>query len=162
MLLATIGTDTYEWFLAIHILAAVIWVGSDVAIQIFTIRAKRAGESSYLAHLATEIEWYGTRVLLPSSLTIVVFGFLLINQSDGAYGLGDFFVGFAFAVWIFSFLIGLLFLGPQSGKLGEELEARGPEDPGYQSRLARVFLISRIELVLLILVVLDMTIKPFF
>ena len=161
-MLATIGTDTYNWFLAIHILAAVIWVGSDVAIQIFTIRAKRAGESSYLAHLATEIEWYGTRVLLPSSLTIVIFGFLLINQSDGAYDLGDFFVGFAFAVWIFSFLIGLLFLGPQSGKLGAELEANGPEDPGYQARLARVFLISRIELVLLILVVLDMTVKPFF
>ena len=161
-MLATIGTDTYKWFLAIHILAAVVWVGSDVAIQILTIRGKRSGESSYLAHLATEIEWYGTRVLLPSSLTIVIFGFLLINQSDGAYDLGDFFVGFAFAVWIFSFLIGLLFLGPQSGKLGQLLEERGPDDPEYQSRLARVFLVSRIELVLLILVVLDMTVKPFF
>ena len=78
-----------------------VWIGSDVAIQILTIRGKRSGESSYLAHLATEIEWYGTRVLLPSSLTIVIFGFLLINQSDGAYDLGDFFVGFAFGVWIF-------------------------------------------------------------
>ena len=159
-MLATIGTDTYKWFLAIHILAAVVWVGSDVAIQILTIRGKRSGESSYLAHLATEIEWYGTRVLLPSSLTIVIFGFLLINQSDGAYDLGDFFVGFAFAVWIFSFLIGLLFLGPESGRIGKLLLERGTGDPEYQRRLSRLFLTSRIELLLLILVVLDMAVKP--
>lgn len=37
---------------------------------------------------------------------------------------------------------------------------RGPEDAEYQQRLRRIFLVSRIELLLLILVVLDMTVKP--
>jgi hypothetical protein len=44
--------------------------------------------------------------------------------------------------------------------LGRAIEERGPDDPEYQRRLARIFLVSRIELLLLILVVLDMTVKP--
>jgi hypothetical protein len=40
------------------------------------------------------------------------------------------------------------------------VEERGPDDPEYRRRLARIFLVSRIELLLLILVVLDMTVKP--
>ena len=39
------------------------------------IRAKRAS-ADRLAYFATEIEWYGTRVLLPTSLTLVVLGFI--------------------------------------------------------------------------------------
>jgi hypothetical protein len=40
------------------------------------------------------------------------------------------------------------------------VDQRGPEDPEYQRRLSRIFLISRIELLALILVVLDMAVKP--
>ena len=48
MLLAVVGSDAYKWLLAFHILLAVAWVGSDVAIQIFVIRAKRAGPDRLL------------------------------------------------------------------------------------------------------------------
>ena len=41
MLLGVVGGDAYKWWLALHILLAVVWVGSDVAIQIFAIRAKQ-------------------------------------------------------------------------------------------------------------------------
>jgi hypothetical protein len=40
------------------------------------------------------------------------------------------------------------------------VEQRGPDDPEYLRRLGRIFLVSRIELVILILVVIDMAIKP--
>jgi hypothetical protein len=69
-------------------------------------------------------------------------------------------VTFGFIVWLLSFIAGAGFLGPESGRLGKLVEERGPEDAEYQRRLARIFLISRIELLLLILVVLDMTVKP--
>jgi uncharacterized membrane protein len=159
MLVAVIGSDAYKWLLAFHILLAVVWVGSNTAIQIFVIRATRASADK-LAYLAGEIEWYGTRVLLPTSLTLVVLGFLLLSESDGAFDLGQGWVTFGFVVWLLSFIVGAGFLGPESGRLGKLVEERGPEDAQYQRRLARIFLISRIELVLLILVVLDMTVKP--
>jgi uncharacterized membrane protein len=159
MLLATVGSDTYKWLLAFHILLAVVWVGSNTAIQIFVIRASRAS-SDRMAYLASEIEWYGTRVLLPSALALVVLGFILLHESNGAYDLGQGWVAFGFGVWVLSFISGAGFLGPESGRLGKIVEERGPDDPEYQRRLRRTFLVSRIELLLLILVVLDMTIKP--
>jgi uncharacterized membrane protein len=159
MSLAVVGSDAYKWWLAIHILLAVVWVGSDVAIQIFVIRAKQAGPDR-LAYLAREIEWYGTRVLLPSSLGLVIIGFILLHVSAGAYDLGQGWVLFGFIVWLLSASAGAFYLGPESGRLSKVVEERGPDDPEYQARLSRIFVVSRIELVLLILVVLDMTVKP--
>jgi uncharacterized membrane protein len=159
MTLAVVGSDSYKWLLAIHILLAVVWVGSNTAIQIFVIRAVRAG-GDRAAYFAGEIEWYGTRVLIPASLTLVVLGFILLGQSDGAYDLGQGWVLFGFIVWLLSFIAGAGYLGPESGRLSKLVEERGPEDPEYQRRLSRIFIVSRIELLLLILVVLDMTVKP--
>src|SRR3954464_9832073 len=159
MSLAVVGSDAYKWLLAFHILLAVVWVGSDVAIQIFVVRARRAGPDR-LAHLPSEIEWYGTRVLLPSSLILVVLGFILLHESSGAYDLGQGWVTFGFIVWLLSFISGAGYLGPESGRLSKLVDERGPDDPEYQRRLARIFVISRIELLLLVLVVLDMTVKP--
>jgi len=157
--LAVVGSDAYKWLLAFHILFAVVWVGSNTAIQILVIRASRASADK-LVYLAGEIEWYGTRVLVPSALIVVILGFLLLHESSGAYDLGQGWVTFGFVVWLLSFLVGAGFLGPESGRLGKIVEERGPDDPDYRRRLSRIFLISRIELLLLVLVVLDMTVKP--
>jgi uncharacterized membrane protein len=159
MSLAVVGSDAYKWWLAIHILLAVVWVGSDVAIQILVIRARRAGTDK-VAYLASEIEWYGTRVLLPASLALVVVGFILLHVSAGAYDLGQGWVAFGFAGWLFSAVVGSAYLGPESGRLSKLVEERGPDDPEYIRRLGRIFVVSRIELVILILVVLDMAVKP--
>jgi uncharacterized membrane protein len=159
MVLGVVGSDTYEWLLAFHILLSVVWVGSNTAIQIFVIRAVRAGPDR-IAYLASEIEWYGTRILLPSSLALVILGFILLHESTGAYDLGQGWVMFGFVVWLLSFITGAGYLGPESGRLSKMVDERGPEDPEYQRRLARIFVISRIELLALILVVLDMVVKP--
>lgn len=159
MTLAVIGSDAYKWLLAFHILLAVVWVGSNVAIQILVVRATRA-DADKLAYLASEVELYGTRVLIPSALILVVLGFILLNESSGAYDLWQGWVLFGFIVFLLSFISGAGYLGPESGRLGKLVDERGPEDPEYQRRLKRIFRVSRIELLLLILVVLDMTVKP--
>ncbi len=159
MTLAVVGSDAYKWWLAFHILLAVIWVGSNTAIQIFVVRALRAGPDR-VAYFASEVEWYGTRVLVPTALALVIIGFILLHVSAGAYDLGQGWVLFGFIVWLFSLIAGAGYLGPESGRLSRLVDERGPDDPEYQRRLSRIFVVSRIELVLLILVVLDMAVKP--
>lgn len=159
MLLATVGSDAYKWLLAFHILFAVVWVGSNTAIQVFVLRALRAGPDR-IAYFASEIEWYGTRILIPSSLILVVLGFILLSESDGAFDLGQGWVMFGFVVWLLSFIVGAGYLGPESGRLSKLAAERSPDDPEYQRRIKRIFVVSRVELLMLILVVLDMAVKP--
>ena len=108
-------------------------LGSNTAIQIFVIRAKRAG-TDRLAYF--------------------------LHESSGAYDLGQGWVTFGFVVWLLSFITGAGYLGPESGRLSKLAEERSPDDPEYLRRISRIFVVSRIELVALILVILDMAVKP--
>lgn len=147
---------TYEWFLAAHILTAVLWVGGAFAIQVFALRAARtSGER--LAAVAGDAEWIGTRIFIPSSLLLVIFGFLLIGEGNWDY---EFWIVFAIVVWAASFIVGATFLGPESGRVSKAIERHGADSPEVTDRLRRLFLVSRIELTFLILVVLDMALKP--
>lgn len=153
----TIAATTYQWYLAVHILAAVLWVGGAFTIQLLAIRASRPNGRLQLGSLASEIEWVGTRVFIPSSLILVIMGFLLAGKGDWDW---NFWLVFALIVWIASFVTGAAYLGPQSGKLGEDVERYGIDSAQATARLQRIFLVSRIELVFLVLVVLDMALKP--
>jgi uncharacterized membrane protein len=153
----TLAATTYQWYLAIHILAAVLWVGGAFTIQVLAIRASRPDARLQLGSLASEIEWVGTRLFIPSSLILVIMGFLLVSEGNLDY---EFWIVFAIVVWLASFLSGVAFLGPQSGKLGKDVEQYGPDSPQAMARLQKIFLVSRVELVFLLLVVLDMALKP--
>jgi uncharacterized membrane protein len=153
----SIAATTYQWYLSIHILAAVVWVGGALTVQLLVMRATRPNAVLPVGTLATEVEWVGTRFFIPSSLVLVILGFMLVGKGDWDW---SFWLVFALIVWIASFVVGAGFLGPQSRKLGEDVERYGPDSPQATERLQRLFLVSRIELVFLLLVVLDMALKP--
>jgi len=154
----TATITTYQWLLSAHILAAVIWVGGALAVQAFTTRAVRADDGPYLGKLTSEIEWVGTRIFIPSSLVLVVFGFLLIHQQHYAY---KFWLVFPIVIWALSFLTGAAFLGPESGRISRAIERHGVDSAEAQMRIKRIVRVSRVELIFLLLVVLDMVLKPF-
>jgi hypothetical protein len=58
------------------------------------------------------------------------------------------------------FIVGAGFLGPESGRIGKIIEREGLESPEAQWRIARILLISRAELVILLTVVVNMVVKP--
>jgi hypothetical protein len=82
-----------------------------------------------MAYLASEVEWYGTRVLIPSALILVVLAFILLHESSGAYDLGQGWVLFGFIVFLLSFISGAGYLGPESGRLGKLVDERGARGP---------------------------------
>lgn len=60
----------------------------------------------------------------------------------------------------YSILSAALFLGPQSGRLRKMYDTEGPDAPGAPALIRKLFLVSRIELALLVLIVADMVLKP--
>lgn len=148
---------TYELLLFGHLLFVVAWVGTDIALQVLSLRILSAGPERSAAFLS-DIEWLGTRLLTPAALLVVVFGFGLISELD--YSVGDTWIWLALAAFVASFIAGAGFLGPESGRIGNLVAERGAEDPEVQARIRRILLVSRIELVILVLVILDMVVKP--
>ena len=147
----------YEWLLFFHILFAAIWVGGSAMLQALYLRIRRATPQRSVDFMS-DVEVIGTRVFIPSALILVALGFGLL--SEGGWDFGETWIYLALAVFIASFLTGAGFLGPESGRIARLAAERSADDPEVQSRIARVLTISRIELVFLILVILDMVIKP--
>jgi len=150
--------DIYTWFKAFHVLAAAIWVGSNLAFQALAIRARRVGHERTQI-IVSEAEWYGNRFNLTSSLVIILTAIAMLLNRD--ISLGDAWVSIALAGWIITFLQGAAFLGPQIKKLDQMMtEDGGAITARSQPLVDRIFLVSRIELVILIIVVFDMVLKP--
>ena len=148
---------TYEFLLFAHLLFVVTWVGTDIGIQFLSVRVLGAGPQRTVDFTA-DIEWLGTRLLIPASLLVVVFGVLLVNNVG--FEFGDTWVILGLAGFLFSAGVGSAFLGPETGRISKLAAERGPEDPDVLARIRRVLLVSRIELVILVLVILDMVVKP--
>jgi uncharacterized membrane protein len=150
--------NAYTIYKSIHVLAAVIWVGSDVALHVIGVRAKKAGPQ-FAGWFAKQVAFYGKFILTGSALVLIVFGFLTLDQIHGK--VGDLWVSLALAVWVASFVVGVFYLGPTTDKLGKAIDEAGGELPPEQTALFdRILLINRIEILLLLAIVVDMVVKP--
>ena len=149
----------FELYLALHVIAVVIWVGGALVMQLFVGRAQRVGSVDSRAFVFSNIEWIGQRFFLPSSIVILVTGLLMVGDLE-AYSLSDGWISFAFAVILLSAITGAGFLGPESGRIGKLVDSEGFDSPEVQRRYRRILAISRVELVLLFVVIADMVIKP--
>jgi uncharacterized membrane protein len=147
----------YEFLLFIHVLMAIVWVGGSIHLQIIGTRLQAANDPVQMAQFNRQAEWIGTRVLTPASLLIVIAGvFMTLDRWD----FEQLWIIIGMAGFLYSFINGAFFLGPLSGKTGKLIEERGPEDGEVQGNISRLFFLSRIELVILIVVVWAMTMKP--
>ena len=148
----------YAFLLFAHVSMAVVWIGGGLMMQFFGIRAAMSGDPSRFATLGEDIEWIANRVFIPASLLAFVSGVLLVIESD-FYGFGDDWIVIGLALYATTFLAGLLFLGPESARVGK-LTAEGSPQAG--PRMLRLLLLARLDLVLLFLMLYDMTVKPDF
>ena len=148
----------FEFLLIGHLLAAMTWLGGDLMVQMFYLRARANGPVA-VAQFAKDVEWIGLRVLNTAALFVVIFGVLLVIDSD-FYEFSQFWISAALVMFLLSAVTGAAFLGPETGRIGALSDEKGPEDPEVQARIRRVLIISRIEFTLLVLIVLDMVLKP--
>jgi hypothetical protein len=111
-----------------------------------------------MAAVGEDIEFIAVRLFVPASLLAFLTGVLMVLNSD-FYGFGDDWIVIGLALYATTFLAGLLFLGPESGRVGRLTEEGSPE---AGPRTARLIMLARLDVILLFLIVYDMTIKPSF
>jgi uncharacterized membrane protein len=152
--------SSYEVYLTVHVIAAVVWVGGGTALTIFSLLTLRAHDPRARANLAVQMETIGQRLFMPASLVTLACGIALVEK--GGWDWGTFWIDFSLVVWAASFVLGAGVIGPRSGRLRRLVRERGPEDPLVQRGIEQVLLVARVDVTLLLLVVVDMAAKPTF
>jgi uncharacterized membrane protein len=151
--------EPYDWLVLGHILAAITWVGGAITMQILGGRLVRAESAEAVAAFARTAEWIGPRLYMPASLAVLGFGIALVAASD-AWSIGQLWIILALVGIAISAIGGAVFFGPQAKRIGEALRTEGAESEGAQALIRRLFVVSRIDLVILLLIVADMVLKP--
>jgi uncharacterized membrane protein len=153
-----LAVTTYEWFTTVHVLAVVMWVGGSVMLTLLGLMTLGLRDPVQLAQFAKQVSFLGGVYFPPLSLMVVAFGFAMIANGDLSYSLTWLQIGIV--GWAVSFFVGAGYLGPHAKRLSKVLDDRGAEDAEAQALIERILFVARLDAVLLLFIVFDMTAKP--
>lgn len=148
----------YQTIVFVHVLAAVAWVGGDILLQLMGYRIQRTNDPERMGQFGRDVEYLGLRFIMPCSIVLILAAIALIWY--GPYGLSATWVKLAIVGYVITLVTGAAYLGPASGKIGRLLRTKSADDPEVARLLSRLLLVSRLDLVVLILLVALMVFKP--
>ena len=149
-----------ELWLFLHIMAAIAWMGAGLSLIFLGVLADRARDPEALKSVLGHTNRLGPTYFVPASLAVFVFGVILVIQSD-FYGFDQLWIVLGLVGYALTFFTGLLVIKPRGERLGAMLAAsRGEMTPPIWLEGRRLIAISRIDYVVLFLVVFDMVVKP--
>jgi uncharacterized membrane protein len=151
--------DSYQIYKALHVIAIVIWVGGDITLTTLGIVFERKADGPTLAALGRMGAWVGTRIYTPALFVAFALGVALMQK--GGWSWGSFWIDFALVGWAIAATVGVGFVGPELGRIDKAAQEFGPDSAEVGRRVHRLFTVFRFDTALLILIVLDMTAKPF-
>lgn len=146
-----------EFWLFVHVLAAITWVGGAGAIQVFGVLTKRAADPAKTAFFIGNVSWAVMRVFLPASVLVFVSGVGLLET--GFWDWDDDFVVIGLVLWAAVSLVAFGFLARAMARAGSRLETEGPSPPLMVS-IRNLVWTSRALLAALVVIVFVMTVKP--
>jgi uncharacterized membrane protein len=148
----------YTFFKSLHVVAAALWVGGAFIIQAYAFRILRSNDARRTADFAKDTEVVSMRVFIPTTWILLLAAIGMMLNLDLTWGQN--WVVLGLISWALSFVLGAGFLGPESGRISKIVESEGPESPSAQARIRRILLVSRLELVILLTVIVNMVVKP--
>jgi uncharacterized membrane protein len=153
------SSDWYDTFLAVHILAVVIWIGGGLFLTVMALLAERANDPAQLASLAKMAAFAGHRIFAPASLVVLAMGIAMVENAG--IGFDHFWIAFGLIGFLITFVLGIGVLAPRSKTADELIAEKGLDAPETQAAISTLLLIARADVAMLLLVVVDMVTKPF-
>ena len=151
--------DLYEFLKTIHVIGAAAWVGGG-AISLFqAARIRGSGDPARMIDFLDEAEWLGKRYFGPIAGVTALMGVLMVIDLGAEY-FKELWIIIGIAGFLVSSFIGARYLTPESGRLRELVTQKGLDDPETKSRIERITMVTRVDTVILVLIVADMVIKP--
>jgi uncharacterized membrane protein len=136
----------YELWLAVHIVCAVVWAGGAVAIQILGRMYAASGDVAAMLDFNRRAVRLATWLFAPLAVVLIVAGVLLVEE-----------VGYEYtAPWIVLGFIGLVF----SLAVGVGYSSWEARRIDAAAGIRRVLAVNALQVLVLLLVVVDMAVKP--
>ena len=148
----------YELLLFLHIVFAILWLGAGSCLILLGMRADASRDPVRIKQIVEDAEWVANRLIIPSSLAVLGLGIALVV--DGPWGFDMLWVALGLVGFAATFVTGLFFLTPQTKRIAATMERDGGMSSAAVQQVRRLFLISRIDLVVLFSVVAVMALKP--
>jgi len=147
----------YELMLFLHIVAAVIWIGSGTLLNIQAFRADAARDHEGLRRVAADAASLAEVLFIPASVAVLVLGVLL--TIDGPWSFDELWIVLGLVGIAATIATGVAVIKPRSEEIGEILERHGTT-PEAAVKIKQLVTIGRIDLTVLYLAVADMAVKP--
>jgi uncharacterized membrane protein len=149
----------YHTLKFIHIMSAIVWVGGGIFVQIYATKLSKADDPMRLAAFSKDVSTLGQKVFAPASGLVTLMGIIMVIYTPFIY-FSETWIIVGLVGAVATFITGAFFIGPTAGKLAKLAETEGPTSPGVQALMKRIFMVSRIDQVVLTIVVIDMVFKP--
>ena len=146
----------YELLLSLHILSIATWFGSSLAITAMSFMALRTGPESFASVFVPAGKWAG-RAHPAAGVLLLLTGFAMVADAD-----------WDFDAWLILGLIGLVaamgiggaLIGRTADGMAKRIEGGAMTAEELTGSARQLLLYTRIELVILVLVIVDMVAKP--
>lgn len=148
---------SYDILQFIHVAAAVLWVGGATLFHLIGERAAASDDPARVQALLNDSEHLAKKFFMPASLTVLIFG--IITTINGDIGFEEPWIVGAIVGIIVSIVIGAGIIGPTSAKLAARMQTSGLDDE-VRAGLNKIRNMSRIDLVILFVIVFLMVTKP--
>ena len=154
----SVPNEWYALFKAIHVTFAVIWIGGGVLLVINAIRAQREDDPARIVSLAQQAAFAGEKIFAPAGFVVLLMGIAMMINTN--WGWSRFWIVAGLIGYAATFVTGVAVLSPLAKRIDASAKANGPEHPATLALIDRILLIARVDVTVLLLVILDMVIKP--
>ena len=149
--------DLYDVLQYVHVTAAIVWVGGATLFHIIGERATATDDPARIQALLSDAEHLAKKFFMPASMTVLIFG--IITTINGDISFKEPWIVGGIAGIVLSIAVGAGMIGPTSARLAQRMPTSGLDDE-IRVGLNKVRMLSRIDLLILFVVVFLMVTKP--
>jgi uncharacterized membrane protein len=147
----------YDWLVLVHVLAAMVWLGSLVILAAFALRILRGGEPEETGRFLGALRVIGPLALAPAPITLVAAGLAAVGDSD-AWDFGQRWVQLGIVLFAAAFVVGAAH--QSRAAIGAERAAKRGDHAEAAAQLRRWAWGTAVMVALLVLATWDMVFKP--
>lgn len=148
--------DVYPWLKVVHILLAIVAVGSNITYGVWQVRAAR--EPMHIGWALRGVKFIDDRLANPSYIGLGVVGVLLVLT--GPWRFETPWILISIALYVALAVVGFAMYSPTLSRQIRVYEADGPESPEFAALSGRSRLLGIVLAVIVVVIVAIMVLKP--